>query len=33
VLKKRFTIKLILIVLDLDKRMRIKVDAFDNIIE
>jgi len=28
-LKKRFTIKLILVALDLDKRIRMKVDASD----
>ena len=33
VLKKRFTIKLILIAPDLDKKMRMKVDVLDYVIE
>jgi len=33
VLKKRFTIKLILVAPDLDKKMRMKVDVLDYVIE
>ena len=32
-LKKRFTMKLILVVLDLDKKMRMEVDISDYTIE
>ena len=33
VLKKRFTIKLILVAPNLDKKMRMKVDVLDYVIE